>query len=86
VLMGLGTRARLVELLLRAGWDPATPAAALLGASTPEAHTWLGTLRDLPGAPLPGGHAPGTLVIGAVVSLATAADAASPAGLAAAHT
>jgi len=88
VLMGLGTRARLVELLLRAGWDPATPAAALLGASTPEAHTWLGTLRDLPGAPLPGGHAPGTLVIGAVVSLATATASASPAqpGLAAAHT
>jgi uroporphyrin-III C-methyltransferase/precorrin-2 dehydrogenase/sirohydrochlorin ferrochelatase len=88
VLMGLGTRARLVELLLRAGWDPATPAAALLGASTPEAHTWLGTLRDLPGAPLPGGHAPGTLVIGAVVSLATATASASPPrpDLAAAHT
>jgi uroporphyrin-III C-methyltransferase / precorrin-2 dehydrogenase / sirohydrochlorin ferrochelatase len=79
VLMGLATRARLVALLLRAGWDPATPAAALLGASTPQAHTWLGRLRDLPAAPLPGGHAPGTLVIGAVVSLATATASASPA-------
>ena len=75
VLMGLGTRARRVELRLRAGWDPATPAAALLGASTPQAHTWLGTLRDLPAAPLPGASAPGTLVIGAVVALAAASAA-----------
>jgi uroporphyrin-III C-methyltransferase/precorrin-2 dehydrogenase/sirohydrochlorin ferrochelatase len=86
VLMGLATRARLVELLLRAGWDPATPAAALLGSSTPEAHTWLGPLRDLPGAPLPGTHAPGTLVIGPVVGLAAAPAAAAPdAPRAAAH-
>jgi len=82
VLMGLGTRARLVELLLRAGWDPATPAAALLGASTPEAHTWLGTLRDLPGAPLPTANAPGTLVIGAVVDLASGAAGRSSTGFA----
>jgi len=72
VLMGLGTRARLVELLLAAGWSPETPAAALLAASTPQAAAWIGRLADLPGAPLPGAGGPGTLVIGPVVSLATA--------------
>jgi uroporphyrin-III C-methyltransferase/precorrin-2 dehydrogenase/sirohydrochlorin ferrochelatase len=78
VLMGLGTRGRLTELLLKAGWDPATPAAALVAASTPQAFTWLGTLAGLPGAPLPDARAPGTLVIGRVVSLATAAGRAAP--------
>jgi uroporphyrin-III C-methyltransferase / precorrin-2 dehydrogenase / sirohydrochlorin ferrochelatase len=72
VLMGLATRARLVELLLQGGWDPATPSAALLGASTPEAFTWTGPLSELPAARLPGSNAPGTLVIGQVVSLAAA--------------
>ncbi len=76
VLMGLGTRARLVEVLREAGWPADTPAAALLGAATPEASVWTGTLAALPAAPLDGGRAPGTLVIGAVVSLA--AEAAEP--------
>jgi len=80
VLMGLGTRARLADLLLKAGWSPDTPAAALLSASLPEAHTWLGTLATLAAAPLPDTHAPGTLVIGQVVSLAHPA-AAAPAAL-----
>jgi uroporphyrin-III C-methyltransferase/precorrin-2 dehydrogenase/sirohydrochlorin ferrochelatase len=70
VLMGLGTRARLVELLLGAGWSQRTPAAVVIAASTPEAFTWIGTLADLPNASLPEHHAPGTLVIGPVVSLA----------------
>jgi uroporphyrin-III C-methyltransferase len=80
VLMGIGTRARLVDLLLKAGWSPDTPAAVLLAASTPESHTWLGTLAALPAAQLPDTHAPGTLVIGEVVSLARAA-ATTPAAL-----
>jgi uroporphyrin-III C-methyltransferase/precorrin-2 dehydrogenase/sirohydrochlorin ferrochelatase len=75
VLMGLGTRARLAELLLGAGWSPDTPAAALLDASLPGAHAWLGTLAGLGAAPLPETRAPGTIVIGEVVSLATAAGA-----------
>jgi uroporphyrin-III C-methyltransferase / precorrin-2 dehydrogenase / sirohydrochlorin ferrochelatase len=74
VLMGIGTRARLVDLLLKAGWSPHTPAAAVLSASMPEAHTWLGTLAELATAPLPSTHAPGTLVIGEVVSLARGAS------------
>jgi uroporphyrin-III C-methyltransferase/precorrin-2 dehydrogenase/sirohydrochlorin ferrochelatase len=80
VLMGIGTRGRLVDLLLKAGWSPDTPAAVLLAASTPQAHTWLGTLAALPAAQLPDTHAPGTLVIGEVVSLARAA-ATTPAAL-----
>jgi uroporphyrin-III C-methyltransferase/precorrin-2 dehydrogenase/sirohydrochlorin ferrochelatase len=80
VLMGLGTRGRIVELLLEAGWPADTPAAALLGASTPEASTWSGTLAELPAAPLEASRAPGTLVIGAVAALATAR--ARPAALA----
>lgn len=77
VLMGLGTRARLVQLLLEAGWPANTPAAAVLGASTPGAFTWTGTLVELPSAPLDDSPAPGTLVIGAVAALARRAAAAS---------
>ena len=73
VLMGLGTRARLAQVLLEAGWAAETPAAAVLGASTPEARTWTGTLAELPSAPLDGSSAPGTLVIGPVVALAAGA-------------
>jgi len=73
VLMGLGTRARLAQVLLQAGWSAGTPAAAMLGASTPGARTWVGTLAELPDAPLDGSPAPGTLVIGPVVGLAPAA-------------
>ncbi|HET9554279.1 MAG TPA: uroporphyrinogen-III C-methyltransferase [Anaeromyxobacteraceae bacterium] len=82
VLMGLGTRARLVELLRRRGWSPDTPAAALVAASTPEAFTWTGRLADLPEAPLPTAHAPGTLVIGPVVALATSSAGAARTGAA----
>lgn len=71
VLMGLGTRARLGERLVQAGWDPRTPAAIVLGASTPAAATWIGTIAGLGAADIPTG-APGTLVVGHVVSLACA--------------
>ncbi|HVO18960.1 MAG TPA: uroporphyrinogen-III C-methyltransferase [Anaeromyxobacter sp.] len=74
VLMGLGTRARLAEVLQEAGWPPSTPAAAALGAATPAARTWVGTLAELAGAPLDG-PAPGTLVVGEVAALARPAAA-----------
>lgn len=73
VLMGLATRARIAALLVEAGWAPRTPAAVLLGASTPSASTWIGTLATLADAPV-SGAAPGTLVIGPVVALAPAAS------------
>ena len=75
VLMGLGTRARLARQLVAVGWPAETPAAVLLGASTPREHRWVGTLGELPEVELPDVDAPGTIVIGAVVSLAAAGAA-----------
>jgi uroporphyrin-III C-methyltransferase/precorrin-2 dehydrogenase/sirohydrochlorin ferrochelatase len=72
VLMGLSSRAALSAFLLEKGWPGQTPAAILLAASTPDAFTWIGTLNGLGRAALPDNRAdaPGTLVIGEVVSLA----------------
>jgi len=71
VLMGLASRARLAELLIGGGWSSATPAAIVLGAGTAQAHTWQGTLAGLASAELAqAAGLPGTLVIGAVVTLA----------------
>jgi len=72
VLMGLATRADVAALLLARGWRKETPAAILLAASTPDSFAWTGRLESLGAAELPDdrGDAPGTLVIGEVVSLA----------------
>lgn len=80
VLMGLAHRAAIAARLRARGWDPATPAAILLGASTGEAAAWIGTLGTLGTLDAPGeaqiapehAHLPGTLVVGAVVALAAA--------------
>jgi uroporphyrin-III C-methyltransferase/precorrin-2 dehydrogenase/sirohydrochlorin ferrochelatase len=74
VMMGLRQRARVAELLAARGWDAATPAAIVVGAATPEAWRWTGTLAQLGAAEIPpeSREAPGLLVIGAVVSLAGA--------------
>lgn len=73
VLMGLASRADLAAFLLERGWPRSTPAAILLAASTPAAFTWIGPLEALGRAVLPEdcADAPGTLVIGDVVSLAS---------------
>jgi len=77
VLMGLATRAPLAAHLLERGWPAATPAAILFAAGTAEASTWIGTLRTLGAAPVPPqGGAPGTIVVGEVVSLARGVAAA----------
>jgi uroporphyrin-III C-methyltransferase / precorrin-2 dehydrogenase / sirohydrochlorin ferrochelatase len=76
VLMGYAARADVAARLLARGFAPATPAALLVGAATPEAHRWLGTLAELGGADLPevrdrvAAGAPVLMVIGAVVGLA----------------
>jgi uroporphyrin-III C-methyltransferase/precorrin-2 dehydrogenase/sirohydrochlorin ferrochelatase len=72
VLMGLANRSAIARLLRERGWPGKTPAAILLGASTPEAFAWLGSVEELGGAAIPeeSRSAPGTLVIGGVVSLA----------------
>jgi uroporphyrin-III C-methyltransferase / precorrin-2 dehydrogenase / sirohydrochlorin ferrochelatase len=76
VLMGLGSRARLAQHLLQRGWAAQTPAAVLLSASSAAARTWIGTLGELTAeaselnVDVAPGDAPGTIVVGQVVSLA----------------
>jgi uroporphyrin-III C-methyltransferase/precorrin-2 dehydrogenase/sirohydrochlorin ferrochelatase len=70
VLMGVAARKEIAESLLARGWDAQTPCALLAGASTPDESQWFGSLSALGEAPAPQEHLPGTLVIGAVVSLA----------------
>ncbi len=77
VLMGLSSRAPIAHRLLARGWPPTTPAAVILGAATPEAHTWRGPLADLGHCALPAGEAPGLLVIGAAVEVAARLEALS---------
>ena len=74
ILMGLAQRQGIAARLKARGWSPDTPAAVVLGASSPEASTWRGTLGELADAPLPGpaGSLPGTLVVGEVAALALA--------------
>jgi uroporphyrin-III C-methyltransferase/precorrin-2 dehydrogenase/sirohydrochlorin ferrochelatase len=75
VLMGLRTRAAIAACLLERGWAPSTPAALLLAAGTARAHTWTGPLCALGGEEIPDGlgDAPGTIVVGDVVTLADSA-------------
>jgi len=75
VLMGLGSLTDLSALLRRRGWRPATPAAICRAAGTPGADTWIGTLEGLAAAPARG-DAPGTVVIGDVVTVGAALAAA----------
>jgi uroporphyrin-III C-methyltransferase/precorrin-2 dehydrogenase/sirohydrochlorin ferrochelatase len=71
VLMGLSTRAAVADFLRSKGWPANTPAAILLGASTDDSFVWAGALDGLGNAPVPDDDAPGTLVIGEVVSVAS---------------
>jgi uroporphyrin-III C-methyltransferase/precorrin-2 dehydrogenase/sirohydrochlorin ferrochelatase len=73
VLMGLGQRAPIAARLQARGWSPETPAAVIVGAATPQSWTWTGTLASLGTVDVPAASAgaPGLLVIGAVVGLAT---------------
>jgi len=77
VLMGLASRAALAALLLSRGWAASTPAAISFAASTPDASSWVGRLDELGDVPLDA-DAPGTIVIGAVVSLARRLDTRRP--------
>jgi uroporphyrin-III C-methyltransferase/precorrin-2 dehydrogenase/sirohydrochlorin ferrochelatase len=72
LMMALRQRARIAELLIERGWDRATPAAIVVGAGTPEAWRWTGTLAELGAAEIAtyAREAPGLLVVGEVVSLA----------------
>jgi uroporphyrin-III C-methyltransferase/precorrin-2 dehydrogenase/sirohydrochlorin ferrochelatase len=71
VLMGLSSRARIVDVLSRQGWPGWMPAAVVLGASTPRQRVWRGTLKQLPGASVDATRdGPGVIVIGEVASFA----------------
>ncbi len=82
VLMGLAHRGLVATCLIERGWIPETAAAVVFAASTPRARTWVGTLGTLGTAPdATDTDAPGTIVIGGVVTLHTAL-----ASVAASHT
>jgi uroporphyrin-III C-methyltransferase/precorrin-2 dehydrogenase/sirohydrochlorin ferrochelatase len=93
VLMGLGQREPIARTLLTRGWRPETPAAVVLGAATPAAWRWTGTLADLSagGVTLPAlsgddeRRPPGLLVIGDVVAVGAEIAAARAPGDAAGH-
>jgi len=72
-MMGLRQRAPIAARLLARGWSAGTPAAIVVGAATPESWRWIGTLAELGAAEIPAASAaaPGMLVIGQVVGLAT---------------
>jgi uroporphyrin-III C-methyltransferase len=73
VLMGIGARDRIASRLLARGWSAATPAAIVLGASTPDMWTWRGSIVTLGSIELADSGAPGTIVIGDVAALPIAA-------------
>ena len=70
ILMAISSRRELSEFLMLRGWNPETPTALILGASRPQAATWVTNLAELDQIPIPPTNLPGTLVIGEVVSLA----------------
>jgi len=72
VLMGFRQRARIATYLLERGWRGETPVALLLAASMDDAKQWIGTLAELasPTPELDENTAPGTLVVGEVVTVA----------------
>jgi uroporphyrin-III C-methyltransferase/precorrin-2 dehydrogenase/sirohydrochlorin ferrochelatase len=79
VLMGLARAATLGGRLLDGGWAGETPAAVIVDASSTGQRVWRGTLGGLAAGAsddvniAPGGSgAPGTIVVGEVVSLAEA--------------
>ena len=75
VLMGVTTRAAVAATLLRVGWRADTPVALMLGASTPAASRWTGTLAQLREVALDDAlDQPGTIVVGDVVRLASMID------------
>jgi len=79
VLMGLSTREQIAALLLARGWDPRTPSAVLLSASSADAQSWRGQLAELGACDLPERYPdlPGLLVIGATVAIADQLDSAN---------
>jgi len=76
VLMGMGRVAALADRLVARGWARETPAAVVVDGSMPQQQSWRGTLDDLANGRscdvIAGPAGPGTIVVGAVVSVAEA--------------
>ena len=73
VMMGLASVEKIASLLIDRGWNPLTPAAVLLGASTSASDVWTLTLGDLRrGVDFEETTVPGTVVIGDVVGIRAA--------------
>ena len=75
VMMGIAGREEIAACLMAHGWASDTPAALVCGASTPDAWSWTGRLADVGRAAPPGGVA-GLLVVGEVVRVRDALNAA----------
>jgi len=78
VLMGMGSRGRIAEMLVTRGWHGDTPAAIVCGASTPDEWIWTGLLGAVGEARPPAGVA-GVLVVGEVVRVREALATRAPA-------
>jgi uroporphyrin-III C-methyltransferase/precorrin-2 dehydrogenase/sirohydrochlorin ferrochelatase len=76
VLMALAGRAAVAERLVWHGWSGEAPAAIVCAASTPDAWTWTGRLKDMGAAEPPVGLA-GVLVVGDVVNIRAAVASAT---------
>jgi uroporphyrin-III C-methyltransferase/precorrin-2 dehydrogenase/sirohydrochlorin ferrochelatase len=77
VLMGMSRLTAIATALLAARWKPDTPVAVVIAASMPGQRAWRGRLEEAAAGTLPieaDGDAPGTIVIGEVVSVADAAS------------
>jgi uroporphyrin-III C-methyltransferase / precorrin-2 dehydrogenase / sirohydrochlorin ferrochelatase len=73
VMMGLASVEKIASLLIDRGWNPLTPAAVLLAASTSASDVWTLTLGDLRrGVDFEETTMPGTVVIGDVVGIRAA--------------
>jgi uroporphyrin-III C-methyltransferase/precorrin-2 dehydrogenase/sirohydrochlorin ferrochelatase len=76
VLMGLARIVALADRLIAHGWTRETPAAVIVDGSLPQQQSWRGTLDDLSKGRSRGitdsPSGPGTIVVGAVVSVAEA--------------
>jgi uroporphyrin-III C-methyltransferase len=70
VFMGLAHLPELVAGLVRAGKDPATPAAVVSNGTRPDARSVTGSLAELPGL-VDGLTSPALLVVGEVVAVGT---------------
>jgi uroporphyrin-III C-methyltransferase/precorrin-2 dehydrogenase/sirohydrochlorin ferrochelatase len=73
VLMGMARLAPLAGQLIARGWAAGTPAAVVVGASTPAQQAWRGTLGGMAAGQVTlaaGSGTAGTVVIGEVVSVA----------------